>query len=122
MSPQIDSTAIIVGALSALTTVLVWVFRFKIAGLARGGREKAPSEVLFEGYEHLLKQYQEALDEKDGKIVKLETSFNKLQSELDSSKRIIQKMKQEDEKKQRIITELELKLAELKKIHNVSKI
>lgn len=118
---QADNTAVIIAALSFLTAATAWVFRFKIAELAGKKKEKAPVEVLFGGYEKLLKQYQSVLDEKDGKIAKLERTLGHVQDEMDKAQSVIREMKEEDARKAKLIEELELKLAELKNIHNAAK-
>lgn len=118
MVPQTssDHTAIAVAILSATTVLIAWIFRYKIAELARG-KTKAPQEILFEGYERLLKSYQNGIRERDTKITELEDSFDKMQEDLNHARATINQMKVEDARKARVIGELELKLRELKTLH-----
>ncbi len=116
MSQTPIDTSIILAILSALTVLIAWVFRYKIAELARN-KTKAPQEILFDGYEKLLKSYQNGISERDGKIAELESNFDTIQDDLNKAKNTIQEMKAEDAKKTRVINELEMKLRELKTIH-----
>jgi peptidoglycan hydrolase CwlO-like protein len=116
MVQQSDSTALAIAAMSAFTVLVAWVFRYKIAELARR-KTKAPQEVLFEGYEKLLKSYQSAISDRDNKIAELEANFDKMQADLDAARNTINELKTQDAKKTRIISELELRLSELKTLH-----
>lgn len=107
---------IIVASLSTLTVLIAWIFRYKIAELAKG-RTKAPQEVLFEGYEELLKTYKETNRDQHAKILQLEKNVGKLQNDLNAASQTIQQMKIEDARKAGVIDELQLKLEELKAIH-----
>lgn len=120
MQAQPSDTSIILAGLSAFTVLIAWIFRYKIAELARN-KSKAPQEILFEGYEKLLKNYQSAVLERDNKILELESNFDKIQNDLNKARYTIQEMKDEDAKKTRLINELELKLRELKTIHQHEK-
>lgn len=108
---------VVTSALSALTVVIAWVYRYRIAELAKANKRKLPIEVLFNGYEQLLKSYQQGIRERDEKIERLETSFNNVQLELDRARDIIRDMKDQEKAKDEIIRELEAKLAELKSLH-----
>lgn len=112
-----NTATIATSALSALTVLIAWMYRYKIAELAKANRRKAPNEVLFDGYERLLKSYQEGIRERDLKIEKLEQILDNAQNELDKSRQIILEMKDQERKKDEIIHELESKLAELKALH-----
>lgn len=118
MSATDNTTNILVAAFSFLTAAIAWVFRDRIAGK----KKKTPIEVLIEGYERLLKQYQQALGERDIKIDTLEKAFQRVQSDLNAAKNLIDTMKEENAKKQAIITDLELKLTELRKIDNMAQV
>lgn len=114
------SDAVVLALISAFTVLIAWIFRYKIAELAKG-RTKAPQEVLFKGYEDLLKIYKETNKDQHAKIIELEENFGKVQSDLNQAMTTIQKMKTEDARKTQIIEELQLKLEELKRIHKQEK-
>lgn len=116
MPQQSDATALVIAGLSAFTVLIAWIFRYKIAELARA-KSKPPQEILFEGYEKLLKSYQEAIKQRDVKIIELEKSFDKIQDDLNGARTTINELKVQDARKSRIISDLELKLKELKTLN-----
>lgn len=116
MLTDANTTALVVALLSFLTVAVAWIFRFKIANMTLR-RNKAPVEILFEGYEKLLKNYQEAMADRDRKYAQMETDFDKLQQDLDHARATIANMKLEDYRKAQVIAGLELSLGELKVQH-----
>lgn len=77
-------------------------------------RAKTPNEVLFQGYEQLLKSYQVAIAERDTKFSKLEKEFDTLQADMDEARETIRQMKKEDERKASVINDLTYRLQQLK--------
>ncbi len=116
---QVDFTAIIIALLSASTVLIAWIFRYRIASLGKikaKKDDKEPSTVLFEGYEKLLKQYQDELLLKDNKINKLESALDHVRTELDNAQVLIAEMRADTLEKTHKINTLETKLAELREI------
>jgi peptidoglycan hydrolase CwlO-like protein len=107
------NTQIVLAVLAFLTGVVAWYARVKIAETKRK-QPKAPSEVLFEGYEKLLKRYQEAIHERDTKIQKLEQAFEHVQTELNNALQVIGEIKNDNKNKDDIIASLESQLLKLR--------
>lgn len=103
----------VVALTAVFTTTIAWVFRYKIAEIGKK-RGRAPQEILFEGYEKLLKSYQQGLRERDEKIDELENQFKVLQQDLNGAHDMIRKMREEALERVRLITELETQLTKLK--------
>jgi hypothetical protein len=98
-----------------LVVLITWVFRYRIVELSKR-KGHTPTEVLFGGYEKLLKQYQNNLVDREAKYIALEDSFKHIQGELNDAQNTIRELRQEDARKSRVIKTMGKTIEELRLI------
>lgn len=106
-------TQIVLAVLAFLTGVTAWYAKIKIAE-ARKPHDKPPNEILFDGYEKLLRRYQSLNAQLDNKVQELEVAFEHVQLELNKALVLVDEMKNENTSKDSVIKTLESQLLALK--------
>lgn len=101
------------GALAVIIASLITAIAAYSAAKLRV-RKKQPQDVIYDGYDRLLKNYQQGLKDRDQQINDLKAAFNKVQSDLNQALDIISQMKEDNRQKGEMIDRLESQLQGLK--------
>lgn len=114
---------IVVG--SVLTTYLTVKYKNKIIKPSedknQDGTPKTRMDVIFDGYEKLIKQQQEDILRKEKQLQQTQDLIDRLQEEVDETRQIVKEQQKQLEEQKQLNQQLKEQLALMKKNHGVKK-